>query len=96
MVEKDWKPKPILTGEQQRLIDVYEGLPAGSPRLHLRCEDEWLDNYLVETRGYTPCYGTYRCGVGEREEFDEWVEYAEREAGWQELLRRMRDLGLID
>ena len=30
--------------------------------MSLRCKNKALDDWLVLAKGYTPCYGTDRCG----------------------------------
>jgi len=51
----------IPTVEEEKLLDYYDGLVTGSPRLAARCQDAALDAALVKLRGLTPAYGTDRC-----------------------------------
>jgi len=56
---KDFSNVPTL--EEEKLLDYYDGLPTGTPRLQARCQDPDLDAALVRIRGLTPAYGTNRC-----------------------------------
>lgn len=72
----------------EMLLNKYFGMPTGDPgKLAMRCESKELDNYLVNVHGYTPCYGTYRCGIGEKPtEPTAWEVAAEAQAikDWME------------
>lgn len=56
---KDFSKVPTV--EQEKLLDYYDGLPSGTPRLQARCKDAALDAALVSLRGLVPAYGTDRC-----------------------------------
>jgi hypothetical protein len=52
----------IPTQEEEKLLNYYDSLDTGSPRLQARCKDAELDAALVKIRGLEPAYGTSRCG----------------------------------
>ena len=71
------------------LLDTYFNLPSGDPRLQFRCKHEDLDAWLVSVHVYKPCYGTYRCGVGEKPEGEEEPSYYEKIAEAEALKKWM-------
>lgn len=68
----------VPSEKMEMMLDKYFNLPSGSPRLLLRCKHEELDDYLIKVYGYKPCYGTWRCGVGEKPEGEEEPSYYEQ------------------
>jgi hypothetical protein len=52
----------IPTVKEEKLLNYYDSLATGTPRLQARCKDAELDAALVRIRGLTPAYGTSRCG----------------------------------
>jgi hypothetical protein len=84
----EWGNQPIdfdriPSKEVEYLLNKYDAMPAGNNRLKLRCQNEDLDDFLVNVRGLKPCYGTSRC-TGMPEDTGEtpegWEEWGESEA----------------
>jgi hypothetical protein len=51
----------IPTVQEEKLLNYYDGLPTGTPRMAARCQDADLDAALVKFKGLVPAYGTDRC-----------------------------------
>ena len=52
----------VPTEGEENLLNKYDSLAAGSPRLAARCASKALDDALVKYRGLSRAYGTDRCG----------------------------------
>jgi len=90
-----WGNKPIdftkVPSEKvEALLEQYDALPAGEARLKLRCKNKELDDWLVNTKGFTPCYGTDRCIFAPpteppAEEVETETEKTRRKTIWEQL-----------
>jgi len=56
---KDFTKVPTIS--EEKLLNRYDDLPTGTPRLQARCQNADLDAALVRLRGLVPAYGTDRC-----------------------------------
>ena len=51
----------VPSPEMKKLLDQYDAAPVGDSRLRLRCQNQELDNWMVNIEGYSAAYGTDRC-----------------------------------
>ena len=91
--EHGWKEprdfSKVPTEKVEWLYVKYLALPAGDERLSLRCRHKELDDWLVLVKDCVPCYGTYKCGEGEKPKEPSAAEQAAEAQAIKEWMERM-------